>query len=263
MSAWTGHEKAGANFVNKDDGNDSALRSLFRTLWAKHASQMREVIIASMDKLQSGNAAFEDLMNNQAEIGGSFDAAAGVNKDGARLGKALTKALQDHVVAAGAVLAALKRTDLPVRAYIEAMGSDDRVRLRFPRSSRNPVEVLLSAVTDFYDNGSAMVEIIVFAFPGLSGNKRRLVTTAVYQHLYNTIMQAVLYHKKDFKNSLKWAHGTSTHLMVVSDVLTNALINELGGKRIGLRLRDPLLRTEKFLSEMGSFYTPTLSDLLV
>lgn len=224
------------------------MRSVLRQLWQEHVSYTREVIMATFNATksvttQSGDkppslerarvSSVERLLKNQDDIGSVLGAAL----SSPFTGETLSRYLRGHIVGAAKILGqAVTTSGLSTERALTLLGNDKTIRpsaLQPATSDLSSDQVidgsgtsatLKAAIEQWYDNGAAIVELLLGVLPSL---ERQTLEPAFNTHLYQTIVEAVHYLNGEYDQSIKTADAATDHMLVVSDVLLAAVISAI------------------------------------
>ena len=171
------------------------LREEMQKLWIEHAWWTRSVTISKLANLEDQNEVLNRLLQNQVDIGNLIKPYYGDEA-----GNKLTELLKEHIVIAGGIIDAAKKGD---------QGNVDKLN------------------KDWKRNADDIVAFLTKANPNWS---KQELTDMFYTHLKFIADEVTDRLKKDWKADIKTVDLNETHLIHMSDMLTDGIVKQFPEK---------------------------------
>lgn len=171
------------------------LKYPMQKLWIEHAWWTREFIVSDLAGLKDQNAVLTRLLQNQVDLGNIIKPYYGEEA-----GKKLTALLKEHILIAGKIIDAAKKSDK------EAVNQFNK---------------------DWYRNADAIVEFLQSANPNWS---KKVLTEMFYKHLKLTTDEVVDRLQGKWLEDIETADVNETHLIHMGDFLTDGIVKQFPKK---------------------------------
>jgi hypothetical protein len=226
-----------------------------RNVWHEHTDYTKDYIVAAIENLGSATTISKRLIANQHDIARVVEAMLDMHEKNSenpsKVMRLVQKALEEHIVIAVRIVERLSQLESNrsvsrerVRALFRTVtsllsGADgstlfevthDELRTA-AKSPTEDKENILYHIWRWYVNAESITTLIdgldeARAYERRHGGVKvfKLVRMAMFQHLKETILEALAYYVKDYETWIENYDRATAHMQDVADVLSDILM---------------------------------------